>query len=251
MSYRYYLAQALDPRLKRTPGLSKLNKLIIFIILLSLFLGIIETERTVYLKYELLFLISEGIFTFIFAMEYLARVWVSIEDPRYTSRLRYILTPTAIIDLMTVILILFTAFGTQGFVLRLARVFRVLRIAKLGRYSVAMRTIIDAIYLRRFELAISSGMGALALVISSSILYTLEGDIQPEHFGSIPRAMWWSIMTITTVGYGDVYPITPLGKFFGAVTAVIGIGLIAMPTGILAASFSDAIQNIKKNKKNE
>jgi len=191
---------------------------------------------------------SEWIFTIIFAIEYIARVWVCVENPRYQSRLRYILTPAAILDLLTVLLILFTTLGTEGFILRLARLLRVLRIAKLGRYSIAMQNIGQAIYSRRFELFISFGIGVFALIISSSLLYIIEGSIQPENFGSIPRAMWWSVATLTTVGYGDVYPITPLGKFFGAVTAVIGIGLIAMPTGILAASFSDAIQRIKDHK---
>lgn len=247
MSLRHRLAQALDPSLKQTPGLSIINKIIIIIILCSLFLAIIETELSIYRNHEWMFLISEWVFTTIFAFEYIARVWVSVENPSCMGRLRYMLTPAAILDLLTVLLILLTTLGTEGFILRLARLLRVLRIAKLGRYSVAMQNIGQAIYLRRFELIISLGIGVCALILSSSILYIVEGDIQPDYFGSIPRAMWWSVATLTTVGYGDVYPITATGKFFGAITAVVGIGLIAMPTGILAASFSDAIQTIKSN----
>lgn len=88
----------------------------------------------------------------------------------------------------------------------------------------------------------SLGLATLLLLVSSTMLYLIEGAHQPETFGSIPRTMWWSIATLTTVGYGDVYPVTPLGKIFAGMTAVTGIGLIAMPTGILAAAFSDAIQ---------
>lgn len=248
MSFRHCVAESLEPSLRSSPGLSFANKTIIVIILLSLLSAIIETERSIYRGHEWLFLITEWIFTIIFAIEYAARVWVSIENPNYLSRLRYMLTPAAILDLLTVLLILLTTLGTEGFILRLARLFRVLRIAKLGRYSVAMQNIGQAIYLRRYELIISFGIGIFALILSSSILYIIEGDIQPDNFGSIPRAMWWSIATLTTVGYGDIYPITALGKFFGGITAIIGIGLIAMPTGILAASFSDAIQQMKKNK---
>lgn len=247
MSRRHWLALILDPELKVSSGLSVLNRIIIVLIILSLFLAIIETEHAVYFGRERIFLALECIFTFIFAVEYVARIWVSAESPNYTSRLRYTLTPAAILDLLTVLLILFTALGTEGFILRLARLLRVLRIAKLGRYSVAMHNIGQAIYLRRFELIISFGIGVFALILSSSILYIVEGGVQPDYFGSIPRAMWWSVATLTTVGYGDVYPITAIGKFFGAITAVVGIGLIAMPTGILAASFSDAIQTIKSN----
>jgi voltage-gated potassium channel len=85
------------------------------------------------------------------------------------------------------------------------------------------------------------------LLISSTFLYLVEGDAQPEAFGSIPRAMWWSIATLTTVGYGDVIPVTALGRVFSGVTAIIGIGLIAMPTGILAAAFSDGLER-RRNK---
>jgi voltage-gated potassium channel len=251
MSFRYQVAKALDPDLKKTPGLSILNKIIIVIILLSLFSAIIETEELVFRNHEHLFLILESIFAGFFAIEYLARVWASIENLKYSSRLRYILTPASFLDLLTVLLIGLTTLGAQGFVLRIAKLFRVLRVAKLGRYSVAMHIIGQAVYLRRFELAISFAIGVVALIISSSILYMVEESVQSTAFGSIPRAMWWSVATLTTVGYGDVYPITLLGKFFGAITAVIGIGLIAMPTGILAASFSDAIQTLKTKRSNK
>ncbi|HHV6060375.1 TPA: ion transporter [Legionella pneumophila] len=251
MSIRLTLAKSLDPRLKKSPGLSLLNRIIIIIILLSLFSAIIETERTIYVGHQKAFLIFEYLFTFVFTLEYLARVWVSIENPNYKSRLQYMLTPAAMLDLLTVLLILFTTLGTEGFLMRLARLFRVLRIAKLGRYSLAMQIIGNALYSRRFELLISFIIGIFALLISSSILYIVEGDNQPDYFGSIPRAMWWAIATLTTVGYGDVYPHTALGKFFGSLTAITGIGIIAMPTGILAASFSEAIKDIKEaNKKN-
>ncbi|RUQ93696.1 ion transporter [Legionella septentrionalis] len=251
MSLRRQVAVWLDPALRLAPGLSAVNKLIVSIIICSLLLAIIETEPSVYQGHEWIFLDSEWVFTFFFTIEYLARVWVSIENPKYKTRLAYMLSPAAILDLLTVLLIFLTIVGTEGFILRLARLFRILRIAKLGRYTVAMQNIAHAVYLRRFELIISFAIGLFALVLSSSILYIIEGGIQPEHFGSIPRAMWWAIATLTTVGYGDVYPVTPLGKLFGAITAITGIGVIAMPTGILAASFSDAIQNIRKNHREE
>lgn len=246
MSLRRKVAESLDPALRQSQGLSFLNKLIITVIILSLFLAIVETERSIYEGNESLFLFSEWIFTVLFAIEYIMRVWASIENTKYSSRIAYMLTPAAILDFLTVLLILLTTLGTEGFTLRLARLLRVLRIAKLGRYTVAMENVAHAIYSRRFELMISFAIGVFALILSSSILYIVEGGAQPDHFGSIPRAMWWSVATLTTVGYGDVYPITPLGKLFGAITAITGIGLIAMPTGILAASFSDAIQTIRK-----
>ena len=159
------------------------------------------------------------------------------------------LRPHALLDLFTLVIIILSTFGASAFLLRLARVLRVLRIARLGGYSTAINLMLGAVKKRRFELNISVVAAFVLLIISSSLLYLVEGHHQPESFGSIPRAMWWSIATLTTVGYGDVYPITVLGKVFAAFTALSGIGLIALPTGILAAAVSEAIQE-NKNKTN-
>lgn len=248
MSFRHTLAKSLDPKLKTSFGLSCTNQFVIAVIFLSLFTAILETEHTIYDNHQTLFLGLEYLFTFLFTIEYLARVWVSIENPAYKTRLHFILTPAALLDLLTILLILFTVMGSPGYIMRLARLFRIIRIAKLGHYSEAMHIIWQAIFCRRFELLISFAIGLSALIISSSILYLVESKAQPEGFGSIPRAMWWAVVTLTTVGYGDVHPITVLGKIFGGLTALVGVGLIAMPAGILAASFSDAMQNIKSKK---
>ena len=91
------------------------------------------------------------------------------------------------------------------------------------------------------------GLAVTVLVFGATALHLIEGDLQPDKFGSIPRAMWWSVITLTTIGYGDVYPITVLGKIFAALVAVAGIGLIAMPTGILASAFSEAVRDDARN----
>ena len=132
--------------------------------------------------------------------------------------------------------------------LRLIRLLRLLRIARLGRYSQAMSAIIEAISIRRYELILSMAVAMVLLVFSSACLYVLEGDVQEEAFGSIPRSLWWSIATLTTVGYGDVTPITALGKVFAAITAITGVGMIALPTGILASAFSDVLQKRKQKR---
>ena len=159
--------------------------------------------------------------------------------------LRYALTPVAIFDFLAVMPLFLTILGSEAYILRLLRLMRIMRLAKLGRYSAAAKAIGKAINSRRHELVVSLFAGVLLMLVAATCLYIAEGATQPEAFGSIPRAMWWAIATLTTVGYGDTYPVTAIGKVFAGLTAIIGIGLVAMPAGILAAAFSDVLQKQK------
>lgn len=242
---RRRLYEHLEPEARRAPGLSRLNRLIVVLICAASLLAILESEPTLYEGHERLFLIGEIIFTALFTVEYVARLWVAGEHEAYrgiVGRLRYATTLPALIDLMAILPVVLVFFGTEAFILRFVRLVRILRVARLGRFSRAMKAIGTAVSSRRYELWMSLAIALLLLMISSTLLYIVEGPVQPVTFGSIPRAMWWSVATLTTVGYGDVYPVTVLGRIFAGLTAITGIGLIAMPTGILAAAFSDAIQ---------
>lgn len=236
---------ALSPRSIRGERLSWVNRVVAGLILFSIVIAIFESEPSIYQEFGDGFLLLEVGITSAFAIEYAARVWASAEDPKFgpglMGRLRYCISPAALLDLLAITPLFLSIVGSEAFLFRLLRLLRILRLAKLGRYSTAMSAIVDAIRSRRYELAASVACAAVLLLISSTLLYLVESEAQPEAFGSIPRAMWWSIATLTTVGYGDVIPVTTLGRVFGGMTAVIGIGLIAMPTGILAAAFSDAI----------
>lgn len=247
---RRRLAEALDPALRDRPGLSPLNRAVVAVILASLLLVVLETEPALSEPHAAIFAGLELLVLALFAAEYAARIWVSVENPRNASRLGYALRPMALLDLV-VILSMATAFvGFEGTLLRLLRLIRLLRVARLGHFAAAFDNIAEAVKARRHELAVSVGIAASLLLVSASALYVLEGGHQTQAFGSIPRAMWWSVATLTTVGYGDVVPVTPLGRLFAAVTAVTGIGLIAMPAGILASAFSDAMQR-KREKDRE
>lgn len=251
MNLRYQLYKHLEPSAWKTEGLSPLNAFIICVILLASIVAIIETEVEVRNKAEAFFDYSESIFATIFIAEYLARLYAAGENPKYRGffgRLKYVTSFWALIDFFAILPFLLVFIPYNGFILRLMRLVRLLRLARLGRFSNAWDSLGQAISERRYELAISAVVAGLFLVFSSSCLYILEASAQPESFGSIPRALWWSIATLTTVGYGDVTPITPLGKFFASLTAIAGIGMIAMPTGILASAFSDVLQR-HKNKK--
>lgn len=241
---RRRLFHELEPS-HRDYGLSSLNRLLVVAILLSVAFAIAESEPSVHLEYPRLFHIVETGFGILFLVEYIARIWVAPEDPRYADglkgRLRYAITPSALLDLLAVMPLVLTAVGGEAYVVRMIRLLRVLRLAKLGRFTVATRALSQAVHARRYELLISFGVALFILVLTSTLMYMVEGHTQPETFGSIPRSMWWAIATLTTVGYGDAVPLTLPGRILGGITAVTGIGLIAMPTGILAAAMSDAI----------
>lgn len=178
----------------------------------------------------------------VFLVEYVARVWSIGEQPEHAGlrgRLAYVVKPFAIIDLLALLPFFLGILGGEAFVLRVIRVLRLLAISKMIRYSEAMRIVVGAVIERRFELLFAMMLAGLMILVASSALYIVEGDKQPEAFGSILRSMWWAVVTLTTVGYGDVVPQTVAGKFFAGITALAGIGMIAMPTGILAASFTD------------
>jgi len=178
-----------------------------------------------------------------------------VENPAYGSglrgRLRYMVTPSALVDLVVLISLFITLIGAQGSMLRLLRLARLVVLAKLVRFSSGLVAIVDAVRSRRYELAMSLAIACMLLLISSSLLFLVDGPGQPEAFGSIPRTMWWSVATLTTVGYGDAVPLTVFGKMLAGVTAITGIGLIAMPTGILASAFSDALQKQREAQEKE
>ena len=177
----------------------------------------------------------------IFSVEYLLRVWCCVQDPRFAGpiagRLRFMLTPMALIDLLAVLPFYLTALGFIApdlRVMRALRLFRLFRLLKLGRYSTAMQTLGRACYARRGELISSLFVILILLLVSSSIMYFVESP--SETFSSIPAAMWWGIATLTTVGYGDYVPTSDVGKVIGGVIAVLGIGVFALPAGILAGA---------------
>jgi voltage-gated potassium channel len=190
--------------------------------------------------------IFDTITALVFTLEYLLRIWVCVEDPRerfhhhpVLGRLRYLATPKALIDLLAVLPLFLAPFLSVDAV----RFLRLSRLLKLLRYSAALDTLADVIKSER-RVLISAGIVMLVLLVGlSSVMYYIERENQPEAFGSIPAAMWWGVVTLATVGYGDVTPHTALGKLMGGVSAVMGLCMFALPAGILASAFA---QEMKK-----
>ncbi len=224
----------------------RLNLLLVGVILLSVAVAVLDTEPMISVSLRPLFWWLDLVFLGVFGAEYLARLWTAPERPQYAhpvwGRLRWMVSPAALVDLLALAPALIFTGATPAYLFRLFRLLRILRLAKLGRFSRAWGLMADAVASRRAELLLTLAAAGLVMLVSACLLYLIEGEAQPDKFGSIPRAMWWAVITMTTIGYGDVFPITPLGKMVAGLTAIAGIGLIAAPTGILAAAFSDAAQ---------
>ena len=208
------------------------------LILLNIIAVIVETVGPIQESFGWFFTTFELVSVSIFLAEYAARVWVCTVDPRFrrgfTGRVRYAATPLALVDLVAIL----PAFLTFiPFDLRILRILRLFRAAKLVRHSVAMQTLMRVMSATRQELALTFMLVAFLLVLASSVMYFVENPAQPELFSSIPAAMWWAVATLTTVGYGDIYPVTLGGKIVASVISILGIGLFALPTGILGAAF--------------
>lgn len=248
---RKTLSKELDPEMRSEPGLSLTNRWIVFLILISIFLGVAETEVLLTAGNDRLFAAAHLLLFVIFACEYAARLYAAPENPRYRTSLSYARTLSAMLDLLVLLSFVMPFFGLEATLLRMFRAARLVRLARLGRYSVAMQMIYHAVAQRRYELGVSVAVAFGLMLLSSTALYFVERELQPEAFGSIPRAMWWSVATLTTVGYGDIVPVSALGKAAAALTAITGIGIIALPTGILAGAFGEALQNLRASERRD
>jgi voltage-gated potassium channel len=229
-------------------GLTATQRALFATIIVAVVIAVLGTEPELPLVVQSSIEALEWIVGTIFLVEYLTRVACAGVVPEFRGfrgRMRFVRQPLLVVDLLALLPFLLGALGAESMLLRMIRVLRLLALSKLVRYSQAMRVVLAAVVDRRFELMFAVMLAFLMLLFSSAALYVIEGDAQPKAFGSILRSMWWSVITLTTVGYGDIYPVTPLGKVFAALTAVAGIGMIAMPTGILAASFSEGFARLR------
>jgi voltage-gated potassium channel len=183
----------------------------------------------------------------IFTVEYALRIWTAnllypgLNPVR--ARIRYVTSPMAIIDLISILPFLVPVLHTYNLVgVRVFRLVRLLRIFKLNRYSDALAAIGDVFRRKSQQMVASVFFVSMILILASLLIYYAEHDAQPDQFENAFSGLWWAVATLTTVGYGDLYPITPLGRFLGAVIAILGIGMVAVPTSILSAGFMEMLE---------
>ena len=217
---------------------------LITLIIFNIVAVLLETVDSIYSRYALEFLIFERFSTVVFLIEYILRIWVCVEEKiknnKLITRLKYASTWPAIIDLLAVLSGLLPMIFEVD--LRILRALRMLRLLKFSRYFKVMNLLLGVLKEEKQSFLAAMFLLTIAMLIASTGIYLFEKDAQPDKFSSIPEAMWWAIATLTTIGYGDVTPVTGMGKFFGAIIAIIGIGVVALPSGILASGFTDQLK---------
>jgi voltage-gated potassium channel len=221
------------------------------LIILNIIALILESYKEVNDRFESVFYYFEVFSVIIFTIEYIIRIWVSDQSKENkTERLNFAFSTMGIIDLIAILpFYLPFIFPFDLRIVRIMRLFRLLRIFKLSRYSKSLKTIRSIFKEIKAELSITVFVTFVLMLLSSTLMYYIEHDDQPEQFASIGDSFWWAVATLTTVGYGDVYPVTALGKLLSGIIALIGIGFVALPTGIISSAFIEKIQKEKKKKK--
>ena len=226
---------------------------LITLIIFNIVAVLLETVESIYSRYALEFLIFERFSTVVFLIEYILRIWVCVEEKiknnKLITRLKYASTWPAIIDLLAVLSGLLPMIFEVD--LRILRALRMLRLLKFSRYFKVMNLLLGVLKEEKQSFLAAMFLLTIAMLIASTGIYLFEKDAQPDKFSSIPEAMWWAIATLTTIGYGDVTPVTGMGKFFGAIIAIIGIGVVALPSGILASGFTDQLKRRQAQYENE
>lgn len=226
------------------------DTLIALLVVINIIAVTLESVSDFSVKYADQFYAIEFFSVVIFSIEYLTRLWASAaknaaEDKIFgSSRLGYMLSFSGVIDLVSILPFYLQALF-PGLDLRVLRTLRLLRIFKLSNYNTAIEDLFSAVYEERKSFIAALYLFVIAFVLTSSLIYYAENDVQPEKFASIPDAMYWSLITLTTVGYGDVSPVTWIGKVISVATALMGVSVVALLTGILANAFSNQIARRK------
>ena len=243
----------LHPELGESKADKFINIFIITLIVLNVIAVMIETVDAIHKQYRVFFDWFDRISVFIFTIEYVLRVWSCTHDPRYQGsikgRIKYMLTPGALIDLLAFFPSYIHAFINLDLrALRILRLIRFFRLFRLTAYTRSAQMIFNVFKSRVNELLLSLVLVIFLMIIASCLLYFAEHSAQPNAFSSIPATMWWAVVTLTTTGYGDMYPVTVVGKILTGVVMLTGVAFFALPAGIITAGFLEEIKFIRKIK---
>lgn len=253
MTFRRRLYLTLDPTEKGGGVLERIFEIaLILIITLNIVIILIESVPGVYDEYQPQFDQFEVFTVIFFTIEYIARVYSIVEKKKYEDpikgRWRFMKTPLAVIDLLSFLPFYLVFLPIDLRFLRVIRLLALFRMFKIARYLHALEIFKRVIYDRREQLVLTIIFIFFILIIISSLMYYVENPYQPEVFSSIPATMWWGIATLTTVGYGDMVPVTAVGKILSGVFAIVGFGLLALPAGILSSGFFETMHKPRTRK---
>ncbi|MDP4662077.1 MAG: ion transporter [Salibacteraceae bacterium] len=251
MTIRERIFSIIDEKNKASTASRSFDFFIVGLIILNVVAIILESFKSLRQDYKQEFFYFEIFSVAVFTLEYLIRLLTS--DLRYPNKnafkaaIAFLTSPLALVDILAVLptyLPLLIPIDLRF--VRILRLLRITRLFKINRYSKSLKLIGDVFREKRSDLGITFFVTFILMVIASTLMYFIEGDEQPDMFPNIVASFWWAVATLTTVGYGDVYPITAWGKFISGIIALLGIGLVALPTGILSSAFIEKI-NDKKN----
>ena len=246
MTLKRRVFELLDPRAEDRGLERACNIFLLGLILANAIAVTLETVATIREDYGPAFDSFETFSVAVFTVEYVLRLWSCTADARYagpvSGRLRFATSFMPMVDLVSILPSLIPGGFFDLRSMRVLRLARMPRLLKVARYSQSLQTFGRVFSAKKAELAVTAMAGTLLLICASSLMYFAEHEAQPQQFSSIPAAMWWGVETLTTVGYGDLFPVTPLGKLMGSAIAVLGIGLFALPAGILASGFAEELQ---------
>ncbi len=244
---RQKVNEVLEIKIRRKRGISfVVNIALSILIFLNTLAIILHTVPSIGILYDQFFLDFEVFSVIIFTIEYILRVWSAVERPEYShpfyGRIKFIFSAWGLVDLLAIFPFYYSYLRTDlGFV-RILRLLRILRLFRVSRYFHALRVIQNVVKAKKEELLLSMSFIIFLLLISSSLVFYIEHDAQPTVFASIPDSLWWGVNAMTTVGYGDMHPITPFGKVLGGLMAILGVSIFALPTGIIASGFAEQIR---------
>ena len=233
---------------RNKPGMQLFDSLMIILILLNVLAVILGTVESIAHEYNLWFLLFEGFSVAVFTIELLLRYWVTRSPPPSVPKVSFWSSPFNWVDIISILPFYLSLFITMD--LRMFRLLRLIRILRITRYFRSMTILISVMSQETKPMVSALVMIMVLMLFAASGIYWLEKDIQPGAFGDMPSALWWVIVTLSTVGYGDAVPITPTGKLLGSVVMILGIAMVALPAGMLASRFTDTMHRQQEEFRN-
>lgn len=250
---KYKVHSLLHPETGNTKWDKILNAFIIILILLNVIAVSLETVQSIHEPYAAYFSIFDTVSVIIFTIEYIFRVWSINHDPKYghslKGRLRYMVSTEALIDLLAILpFYVHVIVGLDLRMLRVLRLLRFLRLFRLTSYMKSTKLVKNVFKSRANDLKLSMVLISILIILASCLVYFAEHNSQPKVFTSIPATFWWAVITVTSVGYGDMIPITFLGKLLTAIITLSGLAIFALPAGIVTAGFLEEMRKSKHPK---